>query len=157
MKNIGKWIIRCLLAPTILFAIVGMAYSADKVVYITKTGTKYHNAGCSYLRKSAIPINLSEASQRYSPCSKCNLSHPSQVTSTKEKTSNQAPQEKPHVYPEQDLNKHTDDEAPSTIESKKANETVVGTTPTGKTIYEGPRGGRYHYSKSGKKVYEKRK
>lgn len=30
-------------------------------------------------------------------------------------------------------------------------------TATGKTIYTGPRGGRYHYSKSGKKVYEKHK
>ena len=27
------------------------------------------------------------------------------------------------------------------------------TTPTGKAIYRGPRGGCYHYSKSGKKVY----
>ena len=26
-----------------------------------------------------------------------------------------------------------------------------------KTIYTGPRGGKYHYSKSGKKVYRKRK
>ncbi|HEU4344694.1 MAG TPA: hypothetical protein VFU31_24325 [Candidatus Binatia bacterium] len=33
----------------------------------------------------------------------------------------------------------------------------VGTTPTGKTIYEGPRGGRYHHSASGKKVYERRR
>lgn len=31
------------------------------------------------------------------------------------------------------------------------------TTATGKTIYEGPRGGHYHYSASGKKVYEKRR
>lgn len=31
------------------------------------------------------------------------------------------------------------------------------TTPTGKRIYTGPRGGRYHYSASGKKVYERRK
>lgn len=38
-----------------------------------------------------------------------------------------------------------------------SNEKAVGTTPTGKTIYEGPRGGQYHYSKSGKKVYERRK
>ena len=36
------------------------------------------------------------------------------------------------------------------------NEKAVGTTPTGKTIYQGPRGGQYHYSKSGKKVYERR-
>ena len=38
-----------------------------------------------------------------------------------------------------------------------ANEKEVGKTPTGLTVYEGLRGGRYHYSKSGNKVYEKRK
>jgi hypothetical protein len=31
------------------------------------------------------------------------------------------------------------------------------TTATGKTIYEGPRGGHYHYSASGKKVYERKR
>jgi hypothetical protein len=31
------------------------------------------------------------------------------------------------------------------------------TTPTGKEIYEGPRGGQYHISTSGKKVYERKK
>jgi len=31
------------------------------------------------------------------------------------------------------------------------------TTASGKTVYEGPRGGHYHYSASGKKVYEKKK
>lgn len=37
-------------------------------------------------------------------------------------------------------------------------DTLTGqTTATGKTIYEGPRGGHYHYSASGKKVYEKHK
>ncbi len=35
--------------------------------------------------------------------------------------------------------------------------TEIGTTATGKTLYQGPRGGVYHYSKSGKKVYHKRK
>lgn len=33
----------------------------------------------------------------------------------------------------------------------------VEQTSTGKTIFVGPRGGRYHYSKSGKKVYEKKR
>jgi len=36
-------------------------------------------------------------------------------------------------------------------------ETIISTTATGKTLYQGPRGGIYHYSKSGKKVYHKRK
>lgn len=40
-------------------------------VYITRTGTKYHRAGCRYLSKSAIPISLEQAKARYSPCSVC--------------------------------------------------------------------------------------
>jgi hypothetical protein len=31
------------------------------------------------------------------------------------------------------------------------------TTASGQRIYEGPRGGQYHYSASGKKVYERKK
>lgn len=42
------------------------------VVYITKSGTKYHKAGCSYL-KSSIEISKSDAIARgYSACSRCN-------------------------------------------------------------------------------------
>ena len=41
-------------------------------VYITKTGTKYHRSGCSYLSKSKIAISLSDAKAAgYSPCSRC--------------------------------------------------------------------------------------
>jgi len=45
--------------------------SADVTVYVTRTGSKYHQAGCSYLSKSQIPIKLSEAKARYGPCSRC--------------------------------------------------------------------------------------
>ncbi len=45
---------------------------SDPVVYVTKTGSKYHAAGCRYLSKSMIPMKLSEAKQRYGPCSVCN-------------------------------------------------------------------------------------
>jgi micrococcal nuclease len=41
------------------------------VVYITRTGKKYHRAGCRYLRYSAIPISLSEARRLYEPCKVC--------------------------------------------------------------------------------------
>jgi hypothetical protein len=44
----------------------------DITVYVTKSGGKYHREGCSYLRKSASPLPLSQASGRYSPCSRCN-------------------------------------------------------------------------------------
>lgn len=41
-------------------------------VYITKTGSKYHRSGCSYLSKSKIAISLSEAkAQGYTACSRC--------------------------------------------------------------------------------------
>lgn len=44
----------------------------ETIVYVTKTGSKYHSAGCQYLSKSSIPISLSDARASYSPCSKCN-------------------------------------------------------------------------------------
>jgi phage baseplate assembly protein gpV len=44
----------------------------DTTVYITNSGGKYHSSGCQYLKKSKIPIGLSDAKdQGYSPCSKC--------------------------------------------------------------------------------------
>lgn len=47
----------------------------EVIVYITKTGEKYHTAGCSYLKKSKIPIELSDAKNNgYTPCSRCNPS-----------------------------------------------------------------------------------
>ena len=44
----------------------------EEIVYITRTGSKYHRKGCRYLRRSAIPIKKSEAQRRgYTPCSVC--------------------------------------------------------------------------------------
>lgn len=43
------------------------------IVYITRTGSKYHRAGCRYLSRSQIAISKSQAiSQGYTPCSVCN-------------------------------------------------------------------------------------
>ncbi len=44
---------------------------ADVTVYVTRTGRKYHRGSCRYLRKSRIPMKLSEAKARYGPCSVC--------------------------------------------------------------------------------------
>lgn len=42
-------------------------------VYLTRTGSKYHAAGCRSLRRSMIPVSLESArSQGYGPCSLCN-------------------------------------------------------------------------------------
>lgn len=40
-------------------------------VYVTKTGTKYHTAGCRYLGEDPFPISISEAQSAYSACSAC--------------------------------------------------------------------------------------
>jgi hypothetical protein len=45
---------------------------AATTVYVTRTGECYHRGTCSYLRRSQIPMELSEAKNRYRPCSKCN-------------------------------------------------------------------------------------
>ncbi len=43
----------------------------DIIVYITRTGMKYHRTDCHHLKHSRIPIRLSEAQKRYEPCSVC--------------------------------------------------------------------------------------
>ena len=43
----------------------------DELVYITRTGKKYHRNGCRYLRYSRIPVSLEKAKQNYGPCSVC--------------------------------------------------------------------------------------
>lgn len=43
----------------------------EETVYITRTGSKYHRAGCQYLRRSRMPVSLKEAKQSYDPCSVC--------------------------------------------------------------------------------------
>jgi len=47
--------------------------SNSYTVYITKTGEKYHRAGCRYLSRSQISISKADAiSSGYTPCSVCN-------------------------------------------------------------------------------------
>ena len=56
--------------------IIRMGVSADKtfdntMVYVTRTGAKYHRDGCRYLKSSKIPISLTDAKKQYSSCSVC--------------------------------------------------------------------------------------
>lgn len=47
-------------------------YENETVVYVTKSGKKYHTAGCSYLTDSAYPISLEQAlAEGKTPCSRC--------------------------------------------------------------------------------------
>ena len=41
------------------------------IVFVTRTGKKFHKEGCSYLRKGSRKIKLAEASYKYTPCSRC--------------------------------------------------------------------------------------
>jgi hypothetical protein len=47
------------------------APTTDQVVYVTRTGTKYHRDGCRSLSQSKIPMSLKEATGRYGPCAVC--------------------------------------------------------------------------------------
>ena len=43
----------------------------DVTVCVTRTGRKYHRAGCRYLRRSSIPMKLKDAKSCDGPCSVC--------------------------------------------------------------------------------------
>jgi hypothetical protein len=44
----------------------------DCTVYVTRTGHRYHRAGCRYLRTSHVAMSRSEALKRgYTPCHVC--------------------------------------------------------------------------------------
>lgn len=44
----------------------------EKVVYLTRTGRKYHRADCRHLRYSAYPVSKREAVERgYGACKVC--------------------------------------------------------------------------------------
>jgi competence protein ComEC len=47
-------------------------YTEEHIVYVTRSGEKYHEAGCSHLSKSSIPVTLGQALQEgKAPCSRC--------------------------------------------------------------------------------------
>jgi micrococcal nuclease len=64
---------RGLWADGIPLALVAIAQTADQdvAVYVTRSGTKYHRAGCRSLARSQIPIALADAIARYGACGIC--------------------------------------------------------------------------------------
>ena len=48
-----------------------LAQAQTEAVYVTKTGAKYHRAGCASLRSSSIPMLLATAAKRYGACLNC--------------------------------------------------------------------------------------
>lgn len=55
-----------------LYSYPTVTQTQTAMVYVTRTGAKYHRAGCRYLSKSSIPMPRAQAMQRYTPCSVCN-------------------------------------------------------------------------------------
>jgi len=65
---------KAFIVAVLLFFVVAAVFaaSADTVVYITRTGAKYHTGSCSSLRQSKIETTLGSAVSRgYGPCSRC--------------------------------------------------------------------------------------
>jgi len=58
--------------PVIVKETPAIEESKEVIVYITKTGSKYHSGGCRYLSKSKIAISLQDAKSSYGACSVCN-------------------------------------------------------------------------------------
>ncbi len=44
---------------------------AALLVYVTRSGKKYHRADCSYAKSGASPLELKVAKTKYTPCSRC--------------------------------------------------------------------------------------
>ena len=63
----------CVAVIVALTFIFNVAFKHDEpLVYITRTGHKYHNESCAYLWASAIPIGKDEAVKKgYTACSQC--------------------------------------------------------------------------------------
>ena len=143
-----------------------VAFLHAQTVYITKTGKKYHTENCSYLKKSSISIDLKDAVNRgYTPCSRC-----SPPTLKSEVNSEQSTDLLQNNNTIQDDGRCQAITKAGTRCKRKAQPgskfcwqhqpKVNNSTKSysgDKTIYTGPRGGKYYINSKGKKVYIKRK
>lgn len=58
-------------------ALSGSGVDAETLVYVTRTGRKFHREGCRHLRSRTFAIPLAEAMMDYSPCRTCKPLQPS--------------------------------------------------------------------------------
>lgn len=133
-----KFILLFLLSLSSLSIFAQEDAKKDPTVFITASGKKYHNGGCTYLKGGGIEKKLSEVQDAYSPCSRC-FGNSKNVSSSPAQNFSGGSTSTPASKPSK-----------SEVESGS-------NTKSGATIYTGPRGGQYHYSKSGKKVYQRKK
>lgn len=60
-----------------IFLLTTSLHSFAETVYVTRTGHRYHNENCKFLKKSRNSISLSDAKELgYLPCSKCHEVNP---------------------------------------------------------------------------------
>lgn len=61
-----------MLAPALAVAQSTKQATGEEIVYITKTGKKYHRKNCSTLHGTKIPIKVKDAVKNgYTPCKIC--------------------------------------------------------------------------------------
>lgn len=58
-------------AEMIRNALMGSGVNPEAMVYVTRTGQKFHREGCRHLRSRTFAIPLAEAMLDYSPCRTC--------------------------------------------------------------------------------------
>lgn len=58
-------------APPAAPAVKPKPEAEDVTVFVTRTGKKYHKGTCQHLRRSRIPMKLSQARRMYEPCGAC--------------------------------------------------------------------------------------
>lgn len=70
-EGLLRTVCACLFVLLVASALPLTAEPGSTLVYVTKTGKKYHRDGCNSLSRSRIPIRLDEAAHRYGPCANC--------------------------------------------------------------------------------------
>ncbi len=140
----------------------------SQTVYRTKTGKKYHSESCRYLSKSKIAIPLEDAlNQNYTPCKICSppvaLSSNSKIklkssvlTNKNENISNRC-----IAITKKGTRCKRMAQAGSQYCWQHQNNSSITQSYSNysgdRTVYTGPRGGRYYYNSKGYKVYLKKK
>lgn len=76
------------------------AEAQSVTVYVTRTGDKYHTAGCSYLRSSSSPLPLAEALKKYTACSRCHppVAEPANISPSSQDPPPQVPSASPPTF-----------------------------------------------------------
>ena len=103
------------------------------------------NTQCTFLSKDGLQCSIKTSNKSgYCP------EHEKQIQ--KDKNSEQVETKKEVIVTDKNNNIKSDNSLDKVSQKHEGTEY----TPRGHEIFTGPRGGRYHYSKNGKKVYEKK-